>query len=195
MFVTPAYAQEQAHQAHESTAAAHGSAGTEVAHEGAFPPFNAELYPSQLLWLAITFGAFFYILSKTILPQIGATLGHRRGRIVGDIEAAEHMRADADAARGAYEQELAQARQRSHAIAAQAREASKTDADAERRRTEGDLDAKLQAAQARIGEIKRQALGEVGQIAEDVTQSILADVAGIEVSREEAAAAVSGVRR
>ncbi|WP_152044955.1 F0F1 ATP synthase subunit B [Aureimonas psammosilenae] len=201
MFVTPAFAQTEspdAHGAHAGTeplAPGEGAAHTEVAHEGAFPPFNPEYYPSQILWLAITFGVFFYVLKKTILPQIGETLNDRRSRVSADLDAASKMKTDADAAHAAYEQGLAEARIRSHAIATEARDNAKNSAEAERKRTEGALDAKLEEAQARIGEIKSRALGEVGQIAEDVTQSILADVAKLDVSREEAAGAVASVRR
>ncbi|KAB0680261.1 F0F1 ATP synthase subunit B [Aureimonas leprariae] len=202
MFVTDALAQTETPDAHVPAVtapdAAHGptegAAHTEVPHEGAFPPFNGEFFPSQILWLAITFGVFFYVLRKTILPQIGGTLENRRGRIAADLDAAEKMKTDADAAQAAYEQELAEARARSHAIATEARDKAKADAEAERKRTEGELDGRLAEAQGRIGEIKTRALADVGQIAEDVTQTILADIVRIDVSREEAAGAVASVR-
>jgi F-type H+-transporting ATPase subunit b len=164
-------------------------------HEPGFPPFNGEFFPSQLLWLAITFGIFYYMLKRTILPQIASVVEGRRTRVAADLDAAEKMRADADAAHAAYEQELGEARNRSHAIAAEARDKSKADAEAERKRTEGELDARLDAAQARIAEIKRQALADVGQIATDVAQSILTDVARIEASPEEVSGAVAAARR
>ncbi|GGE14813.1 ATP synthase subunit b 2 [Aureimonas endophytica] len=200
MFVSTAFAQTESADPHavpgtEPVAHGEGAAHTEVPHEGAFPPFNSEFYPSQILWLAITFGIFFLVLKKSILPQIGGTLSDRRHRVTADLDAAAKMKADADAAHAAYEQNLAEARSRSHAIAAEARDSAKASAEAERKRVEGDLDAKLAAAQSRIGDIKSRALAEVGQIAEDVTQSILADIAKLDVSREEAAGAVASVRR
>lgn len=196
MFVAQALAQTEAPEPHGTAPAAMGeTTHAETGHETVFPPFNSEFYPSQILWLAITFAVFYFVMQKTILPQIGGTLGHRRERVAQDIDAAEKMKADADAAQAAYEQELAEARERSHRIAAEARDAAKTNAEAERKRVEGDLDAKLDAAQSRIGEIKSRALADVGQIAEDVTQSILSDIARVDVSREEASRAVAGVKR
>lgn len=194
MFVAQAFAQTESPDAHGAVPATGGTTHVETGHKTVFPPFNSEFYSSQILWLAITFAVFFFVLKKTILPQIGGTLGNRRDRIAADIDAAGKMKSDADAALAAYEQELAEARGRSHSIGMQARESAKADAEAERKRIEADLDARLDAAQSRIGGIKSRALAEVGQIAEDVTQAVLSDIAGIDVSREEASGAVASVR-
>src|SRR4051812_20325654 len=107
MFVTPGYAQEQAPaegEVHTDTGAAH-----EVEH-GAFPPFNPATFPSQILWLAITFGLFYLFLQRVALPRIGGILEVRHDRIARDLEQAGRLKQDADAAVAAYEQELADAR-------------------------------------------------------------------------------------
>ena len=163
-------------------------------HSGVFPPMDTTFFPSQLLWLAISFGLFYWVLQKAILPRIGGIIENRRDRIALDLEAAQKMQADADEALAAYEQELTAARERSHLIATEAREAAKVSAEAERVRVEADLDAKLGAAQTRIDEIKQAALADVGQIAEDATDAILNAVAGLDVPRDEVAGAVRAVR-
>jgi F-type H+-transporting ATPase subunit b len=166
----------------------------EPGHGAVFPPMDAQYFPSQLLWLAISFGLFYVILKKAILPRLGGIIENRRDRIALDIEAAERMKADADVALAAYEQELAGARERSHKIAVEARDAAKVEADAERARIEGDLDAKLEAARLRIDQIKQSALADVGAIAEEATQSIVTAVAGLNASPDEVAGAVRAVR-
>lgn len=159
-----------------------------------FPPMNPEFFASQILWLAITFGVFYYVLNKVIVPRLSAILENRRDRIAVDLDAAERMRADADEAQAAYEQELAAARENSHRIAIQARESARADADAQRKRIEGELDARLEAAQARIDDVKTQALAEVDVIATDAAEAILTDVAGLSVNREDVSRAVQSVR-
>ena len=80
MFVTDAYGQETAPSAEgghdaEAPADAGHAAGTEVPHEGAeglFPPFDASTFPSQILWLAITFGLF-YLFLKRVMPRLAAS--------------------------------------------------------------------------------------------------------------------------
>ena len=82
MFVTPAHGQEAA-PATGGAEAEGAHAGTEVpagaGHEGGlFPPFDPSTFPSQLLWLAITFGLFYVFLKKVVLPRIGSILEVRR---------------------------------------------------------------------------------------------------------------------
>ncbi|KQT69636.1 MULTISPECIES: F0F1 ATP synthase subunit B [unclassified Aureimonas] len=200
MFVTAAYAQTQAPaDGHAELPGLESEIHGELTEQGAghstvFPPMDAQYFPSQLLWLAISFGLFYILLQKAILPRLGGIIENRRDRIALDISAAETMKADADLALAAYEQDLASARERSHKIAIEAREAAKVEADAERARVEGDLDAKLEAARVRIEEIKQSALADVGAIAEEAAQSILDAIAGIDVSQDEVAGAVRAVR-
>ena len=123
MFVTDAYGQETApsveggHGAETPADAGH-AAGTEVPHEGGhgeagFPPFDPSTFPSQILWVAITFGLFYLFLKKVIMPRLAGILEVRENRIAKDIDDATRMKGEADAAVAAYEQELADgARQR-----------------------------------------------------------------------------------
>ncbi|MCE7030360.1 F0F1 ATP synthase subunit B [Jiella avicenniae] len=201
MFVTQAYAQDGETAVHQPVTAEgaaeplHEGTTSTAEHGGGFPPFNPEYFPSQLLWLAITFGIFYWLLKTVIMPRIGGILENRRDRIALDLEAAERMRSDADEAQAAYQQELTEARNRAHSIGHEARESAKADAEKERKRLDAELDEKLEAAQARIGEVKRSALGEVDGIARDVTDTILREVANIEASQDEIAGAVQAAGR
>jgi len=208
MFVTPAYAQEaqpaegeshapagetqaapadaHAGETHTETGAEHGS--------GVFPPFDPSNYPSQLLWLAITFGLFYLFLKKVIVPRIGGILEVRRDRIAQDLDQAARMKEDADAAVAAYEQELAEARANANTIGQAARDSAKADAETERKKVEADLEAKLAEAESRIGGIKSKAMSEVGNIAEDTATAIVQQLTGTKVDKPTVAAAVKAVR-
>ena len=185
MFVTPAYAEE----AHTETAAEHGSGG------GIFPPFDSSTFPSQILWLAITFGLFYLFLKKVIVPRIGGILEVRRDRIAQDIDQAARMKEDADAAIAAYEQELAEAKSNAHAIGQSARESAKTDADNERKKIEAELEAKLAEAEKRIAGIKSKAMAEVGSIAEDTAAEIVQQLTGSKVEKSAVASAVKAASK
>ena len=43
-------------------------------HGGGFPPFDPSTFASQLLWLAITFGVLYLIISRAAVPRIGSIL-------------------------------------------------------------------------------------------------------------------------
>ena len=50
------------------------------------PQLNPEFWVSQIVWLVITFGALYVVLSKVILPKISDNLEIRRSQILENIE-------------------------------------------------------------------------------------------------------------
>ena len=160
-------------------------------HGGAFPPFDPASYASQLVWLAITFGIFYMIMGRTVLPRIAQILETRSDRISQDIDEAQRLKEEAEAAQAAYEHELAEARNRAHAIGQEARDKAKAEADAERETVERDLNAKLESADARIAEIKTKALAEVDGIAADTAEAIIGQLIGGRLTKAEVAKAVA----
>ena len=199
MFVTTAYALS-------ATAATEAAAPTDAAHttetgvphgaeeHGAFPPFDATHFPSQILWLAITFGVFYFLVAKMIAPRISGIIQTRESRIASDLAEASRMKNEADAAVAKYEQELSEARAKSAAIAAEARDKAKAEADAERARIEGELAAKLSAAEASIAGIKSAAMAEVSGVAEDVASEIVSQLTGVSVGKADVSAAVGAAK-
>ncbi|MCA1370828.1 F0F1 ATP synthase subunit B [Ensifer aridi] len=199
MFVTAAYAQQstttEGNEAHDAPAAGEVHTETGVAHEGehgsgVFPPFDSTHFASQVLWLAITFGLFYLLMSKVIIPRIGGILETRHDRIAQDLDEASRLKGEADAAIAAYEQELASAKAKGHSIADTAREAAKTKANAERAAIEADLAKKIVAAETRIADIKSKALADVGAIAEETATAVVKQLIGGTVTKTEIAAAV-----
>lgn len=191
MFVTPGYAATEPVAGGE----AHTEGGGEHPAEGVFPPFDPTHFASQLVWLAITFGLFYIFLKRVILPRIGAILDVRSDRIAQDLDQAARMKGEADAAVAAYEQELAEARNKAGSIAQQARDSAKAEAASRRKAIEADLEKKLGAAEARIAEIKSAAMKEVGTIAVDTAQTIVEELVGGKVSNADVAAAVAAARK
>nr|CAD6423097.1 F0F1 ATP synthase subunit B' [Rhizobium sp. Q54] len=201
MFVTSAFAQTapEATETHEAPGAAPaGEVHTEtgVAHDdahatGVFPPFDASTYPSQLLWLVITFGLFYLLMKKVLVPRVGGILEQRHDRIAQDLDEAARLKSEADTAVETYERELAAARTKAHTIGETAREAAKSKAAADRTAIEAELAQKLSAAEARIGEIKSQAFAQVGAIAEETAAAIVDQLIGSKASADDIKAAVA----
>lgn len=196
MFVTPAFAQQAAPangatqgEVHTETGVAHAEHGT-----GVFPPFDQSTYASQLLWLVITFGLFYLLMQKVIVPRIGGILEHRHDRIAQDLDEASRLKAEADAAVATYEKELAEARSKAGAIAETAREAAKVKANADRAAIEAELAGKLAAAEASISAIKAKAFAEVGAIAEETASAIVDQLIGSKATADDVKAAVAAAK-
>ena len=64
----------------------------ESEHGAGFPPFDATTYSSQILWLAITFGAFYWIMKNVAVPRISGILEDREDRIAGDLSEANRLK-------------------------------------------------------------------------------------------------------
>ena len=91
-------------------------------HGGAFPPFDSSTFASQLVSLAIAFVALYLIVSRIALPRVASVIDARQNVIEGDLADAQKLKDESDAALKAYENELAAARARAHAISAETRE-------------------------------------------------------------------------
>src|SRR5690606_6291422 len=153
-------------------------AGGEEHVSGVFPPFDATTFPSQLLWLAITFAALYFVMKKVALPRIGDILEERRDRIEGDLAEAERLRQKTDQAIASYEAALAEARSNAHTIAEAARAENKSKLEAARAKVEANLAKKVTEAEARIAETKTEALGHVDEIATETAQAVVAQLVG-----------------
>ena len=179
MFISKAYAATQE--------AADGASG-------AFPPFDSASFASQLLWLAITFGIFYLLMSRVAIPRISGILGVRRDRIARDLDEAQRLKEESDAALAAYEQELAEARNSAHAIAQEARDKAKAEADTKRNAVEAELNEKLASSEKKIADIKAKALGEVDGIASETVTQIVRELIGGTVTKADAAKAVTAIK-
>jgi F-type H+-transporting ATPase subunit b len=162
----------------------------EEGEHGAFPPFDPSTFASQLVWLAITFAVFYMLIGRIIIPRIGGILETRRDRISQDLDEAQRLKEETDAAIAAYEHELAEARNRAHAIGQQARDEAKARADADRARVEAELAEQLTAAETQISGIKQKAMAEVDAVAAAAAEAIIRQLVGGSVTKAELSSAI-----
>lgn len=150
----------------------------EVGHEakGAFPPFDFTTFVPQLFWLAIAFTVLFVSLERLVLPRIASVLRARAQKVAGDLNTAERLRKDAEAALKAYEKAIAEARARAQAHAAEARLALKTEIDKRRGEVDAELARQIAAAEADIRQARARAIEAVRGVAVDVAGEVVAKV-------------------
>jgi F-type H+-transporting ATPase subunit b len=160
-------------------------------HEGGFPPFNVHTFPSQIVWLAVTFVLLYALMAKWALPKVGRIIEGRQKRIADDLAEAGRLKARSDEALSAYEKALADARGRAQAIANETRERQAAEAEAARKRTEEELNAKLAQAEKTIATTKQAAMANVRGIAEEAAAAIVERLIGSAPSRDAVADAVA----
>ncbi|MEQ1709696.1 MAG: hypothetical protein ABL864_15330 [Terricaulis sp.] len=157
-------------------AAAHG--GEPAAEGGAFPPFDASLFASQLVWFALTFGALYFVLSRFVLPQISDVLAKRAAVIASDLDQAAKKSAAAEEARAAMEKATAKARGEARAMIEKARAEMQAKLATEQEQAETRLVARIGAAEAKVDAARAKALAEVPSIAEALARDIADKLAG-----------------
>ncbi len=148
------------------------------AHNVAFPPFETSTYAGQLLWLAITFGALYYLMSRYVVPQLTDIIETRRSTIARDLDEASAMKTRAEEAGQAYETALVEARTRAQALAQETRNKLAAETDAKRKAIEADLAARLADSEKIIAGSKAAAMANVREIAADTATAIVERLTG-----------------
>jgi F-type H+-transporting ATPase subunit b len=156
-----------------------------------FPPFESEHFPSQLVWLAISFILLYALMSRIALPRIGGIMATRSKVISDDLAAAEQLKERSNAAHAAYEKSLADARGRAQAIAAATRQQQARETEELHKRLEAQLHERIAAAEQSIAKSRGAAMGNVRSIAAETASAIVERLIGQRPRDEELAAAVS----
>lgn len=180
------------HEQGTPAAAAAGHADDGHGKKSHFPPFDTTTFASQLLWLVLSFGLLYLLMSRIALPRIGRILEERHDRIADDLEEAAKHKAESEAAQVAYEKALNEARAKANTIAADTRNRLNADSDANRKALETQLTDKLAAAEQRIAATKSEALTHVKGIAVDATHAIVSTLIGTTPSNTDVEQAVAG---
>ncbi|PNG28059.1 F0F1 ATP synthase subunit B' [Methylocella silvestris] len=157
----------------------------------AFPPFDSANFSSTLIWLAISFGLLYYLLSKIALPRMEGILTTRQGKITSDLKEAHLAREKSEQAAAEHEKTIAAARAKSQAVAQETQAKINAENDAKRHALESDLAGKLAEAEKQIVETKSKAMANVGTIAADAATAIVERLTGRAADSVAVAAAVS----
>ena len=160
---------------------------------GKFPPFDSHTFPSQLLWLAVTFIALYLLMSRVALPRIGSILEARRRHIDSDLADAQRLKGESDAAIAAHEKTLAEARSSAQTLAHERREKAAAAAEARRKELEAKLGSRIAEAEKAIAATRSAAMTNVRTIAGEAAGAIVERLTGVMPSSHEIAEAVGDV--
>lgn len=166
---------DASHGADAAHAAAAGAHGGEAA--ASFPPFDASLFTSQLIWFAIAFIALYWIVSRSIVPKVGGVLEKRDATVKGDLDSAAQKGAAAEDARVRMERAVATARADARAMINAAKADVQAKLNAEQEAAERRIGDRIGAAESQIAAARQQALSEIGPLAEGLARDIAAKIA------------------
>jgi F-type H+-transporting ATPase subunit b len=159
------------------------------------PQLDFSTYPPQLVWLAISFIALYFLMARVALPRIATVLEERRDRIARDLDEAERSREESEAAVAAYEAALAEARAEAHDIARANRDKLAAEIEAERAKVDAVAAEKAAEAERAIAEAKSAAVEGLGVVAGDLTEAIVKRLVGGRITKKKIADAVAATMK
>ncbi len=175
-----------------SVAAAAEEAHSEASSAG-LPQLDPSSWPSQLFWLAVTFGVLYALMHTRFLPAIGGAIEERRDRIADDLDKASEFKREAEEAEDAYNQALADAKAKAQGIAAETRSDVDKDIAEMQAETDAALEKQVSAAEARIAEMKADAAAKVRDAAAETARAVVETLIDEAPTSDAAAKAVAAV--
>ena len=145
---------------------------------------------SQFFWLAIVLGLIYFGIGKAMVPKIQSTVEARDQKIADDLAAAEKARVEADETEEAYRQRMDASRAEAMKLTAAAKQESARKVEKLAAKADAANQARLEKAEARIREASAGAQAEIAAVAAEMTQDVVAKVAGLKVGKDEALKAV-----
>lgn len=146
--------------------------------EGGLPQLDIATFPTQIVWLFITFTVLYILMTKVALPRVGEVLEERQNKIDDALGKAEDLNAKANAAAEAYEASLMDAR----AKAVDAIMTVREEANAESAAKHADLSATLvdqvKTAESAIAKAKDAAISNITDMSIEVAAAAVEKLIG-----------------
>ena len=159
------------------------------------PQLDPTWFASQLFWLAITFVTLYVLLSRFILPPLQDVIARRAQTQSGDVETAQSLKSEAEAARQEYERTMAQAREKAQALLTDATLASKAKAEQASRDLDAQVARKLAEATQRITAKKQELMNALTPTAVELAGMVVERLTENKVAQERLTTAVSDVSK
>lgn len=145
---------------------------------------------SQLFWLTLVLGFIYFVIGRGMVPKIQSTVDQRDQQIADDLAAAERAKAEADESEEAFRLRMDQSRAEAMKKTAAAKAEGVKATEAKIAKADTAIQAKMAKAEEKIRASRDEALANIEGVAAELAQDIAGKVAGLSVSRDDAARAV-----
>ena len=154
------------------------------AESGGMPQLNPEFWISQIVWLVITFGALYIILSKVILPKISDNLESRRSQILENIEIAEKQREESEDKIKEFDKIILNSKLEAKNLFNEARQKALDDIDKKRSELEKSLEEEIEIAEKEIQNLNKSSAENIKKIATETSSGLIKQLIGEEINKE-----------
>ena len=151
----------------------------------------ADVFASQLFWLAVMFGFIFFVIGRGMLPKISSTKQARDAKVAEDLEKARAAREEAQRQEAEWRERIDAAKQQAARLAQEAKQASARESEARLREALGEIDARAEQGRLRIRAAVEAARAELETVAAEAAQQIVEQLTGLKVDGKDAQNAVA----
>tara|TARA_B100000965_G_scaffold132080_1_gene110082 strand:- start:415 stop:1005 length:591 start_codon:yes stop_codon:yes gene_type:complete len=160
------------------------------AESGGMPQLNPEFWVSQIVWLILTFGILYIVLSKLILPKISNNLESRKSQILENIETAETQREESEKKLKEFEKIIIESKIEAKNYFNEARQKILDDINNKRAALEKDIDEEINAVEQEINNLKISSSEKINNIASETSSELIKQLIGEEANHSSIAAIV-----
>jgi F-type H+-transporting ATPase subunit b len=157
------------------------------------PQLDVATFAPQIIWLAITFLLLYVLMAKVALPRVAEVLEERTKRIEGNLEKADALKREAEAARDAYEKAIAESRAKAGTLTSQAADRAAKEAAERQHALAATLAEQARDTEQKIAAARAKALESTHSIAADVAREAVRKLLGRDVDSTAVDAAVKSV--
>lgn len=154
------------------------------------PQFDVASFPTQIIWLVITFVVLYALMARIALPRIGQVLDERQKRIDDNLDKAESLKAEADTEATAYGETQITAREQSRTIIYETTQQAAAEATRRQDELGGRLATQVTEAEENISAAKTAAMTEIADAAREVAADTVQRLVGVTPSADAVSSAV-----
>ena len=157
---------------------------------GGMPQLDPEFWVSQIVWLVLTFGVLYIVLSKFILPRISDNLETRKSQILENIETAEAQREESENKLKDFEKIILECKIEAKNHFNEVRQKILEDISNKRATLEKDIDNEISAAEEEINNLKLNSKEKIKNIAVETSSELIKQLIGEEANKSSITAIV-----
>lgn len=157
------------------------------------PQLDPSVWPTQLIWLAITFIALYLIVWRVALPRIADVLEARQRKLDDDLKKATALKEEAETILAEYQKMRADAQASARDVLQKAQDEMKAEAERQTAETAARLAKQTEEAEARIAAAKAAALASLEGTVTEVVAAATEKLIGVKAGDQEIARAVTEV--
>ncbi len=159
------------------------------------PQLDPAVFEPQIFWLLVSFALLYWLMKTRVIPRISDILEEREHKINDSLRKADLLRDDAEAKMAEYERTMAEARARAQDTLRAVRERIAAEAAERHAELSERLQREVAAAETRINAAREEALGDMRDMAIEISRAASERLLGAEVPARSLSAAVDHVMK